>query len=85
MNPPLATESVGTATASPAARKALEAAWSEYPPVSVQIGQQRGRKPTANYEATLESAAVDHQRLLGLRAWPRYRVHLHHSGRELVC
>ncbi len=73
------------ATAPQPERKALEAVWVVNAPVSVQIGQNRTRKWVENYEAAVEGGTVDHQRHLGLKAWPRYRGHLTHLRRQLAC
>jgi len=72
-------------TASPAERKPLEAIWVVHAPVSVQIGQNRAQKLVESYEAALEGGTVDHQRLLRLKAWPRFRSHLTHLRRRLAC
>ena len=73
-----------TTTASRVERRRLEASWVVNPPESVQISQQRARKFLETYEATLDGGAVDHPRLLGRRAWPRFRVHLTHLRKQLV-
>ena len=72
-------------TAASPGRKLLAASWVVHGPVAVQISATRARKLVENYEATRDGGTVDHQRLLGLRAWPRYRGHLTHLRKEVGC
>ena len=83
MQPTQQTEPIATITQ--VKRKPLETVWVVNAPVCVQIGQSRARKLVENYEATLEGGTVDHQRLLGFKAWPRYRGRLTHLRRQLAC
>ena len=74
-----------TAKTSASERKPLEALWIVNAPVSLHIAQKRAWKLTETYEATRDGGAADHQRVLGLRIWPRYRGHLTHLPKQLAC